>query len=148
MKKLKLIVVLVAIFGTFLSSCTKDISGPVDTNFLQRKWNFNKSTVSTGVFTLPFSTTYLKNETGCKNDYIEMIAGGVFKFGNYPPSCDLDLRSGSWSENGSNLVVVLPGTDLNNTFKIAKLTESELILQIDQAYEGKSGTLNLYFKKE
>jgi hypothetical protein len=77
-----------------------------------------------------------------------MISGGVFKFGNYPPSCELDLRSGSWSENGTNLVVVLPGTDLNNTFKIAKLTESELILQIDQTYEGKSGTLNLYFIKE
>lgn len=147
MKKLKLFVVLVAIFGTVLSSCTKDISGPVDTNFLQRKWNFNKSTVSTGVFTLPFSTTYLKNETGCPRDYITMVTSGVFKFGNYPASCTLDERSGSWSINGTNLVVVLPNTDLNNTFRIAKLTESELILQIDQSYEGKSGTLNLYFSK-
>lgn len=147
MKKFSILLVLLYILGSSFTSCSKDIGGPVDTNFIQEKWNFNKSTVSTSGFTLPFPTSYLKNETGCNSDYIEMSTSGVFKFGNYPASCVLDERSGSWSISGTNLVISLPGTDLNNTFKIAKLDESELILQIDQAYEGKSGTLNLYFKK-
>lgn len=147
MKKFSILLLFIYVFGTSFTSCTKDISGPVDTIFLEKRWNFNKSTVSTGGFTLPFSTSYLKNETGCNSDYIEMSTSGVFKFGNYPASCVLDERSGSWSISGTNLVIALPATDLNNTFKIAKLDESELILQIDQAYEGKSGTLNLYFRK-
>jgi hypothetical protein len=147
MKNFEKLFALLCLLVIICIACTKDLSGPVDTNFLSNKWNFDKSTVSTNGITLPFPTEYLKNETGCPNDYIEMVASGTFKFGNYSANCALDERSGSWSTNEKKIVISLPGTDLNNTFVIAKLNSNELILQIDQAYQGKTGTVNLFFKK-
>lgn len=147
MKKISLLFVLVLVCGSLFNSCTKDISGPVDTNFLEAKWNFNKATVLYSGIEVPFSTTYLQNEPNCNKDYLDMATGNVLKFGNYPASCTLDEKSGTWSLSGSNLVVAVAGTNLNDTFQIAKLTETELILQIAQTYQGQTGTLNLYFSK-
>ena len=147
MKKLSILFVLVFVLGTVFNSCTKDISGPVDVNFIEGKWNFNKSTVSSSGFTVPYTTEYLKNEDNCPKDYIEILSGASVKYGNYPVGCVLEQREGTWSVSGTNLIIAVTGSSLNGTFEIAKLDNDELILQIDGTYEGKSGTLTLYFTK-
>lgn len=147
MKKLSILFVFVLAVGTFFTSCTKDISGPVDVNFIEGKWNFNKSTVSSSGFTLPYTTDYFRNEDGCNKDYIEILNGGVVKYGNYPANCILEQRNGTWSLSGTNLIIAVTGSSFNGTFEIASLSATELILKIDGTYEGKSGTLNLYFTK-
>jgi len=147
MKKLSTLFVLVLVLGTVYTSCTKDISGPVDVNFIEGKWNFNKSTVSSSGFTLPYTTDYFKNEDGCSKDYIELLNGGVAKYGNYPANCVLEQRNGTWSLSGTNLIIAVAGSSFNGTFEIASLSATEMILKINGTYEGKSGTLNLYFTK-
>lgn len=147
MKKLSTLFVFVFVLGTVFTSCTKDISGPVDVNFIEGKWNFNKSTVSSSGFTLPYTTDYFRNEDGCNKDYIELLNGGVAKYGNYPATCILEQRSGTWSLSGTNLIIAVTGSSFNGTFEIASLSATELILKINGTYEGKSGTLNLYFTK-
>ena len=130
-----------------LTSCTKDITGPVDVNFIEGKWNFSKSTVSSTGFTIPYTTDYFKNEDGCNKDYIEFLAGGLVKYGNYPAGCALEKRDGTWSLNGTNLIIAVSGSSFNGTFEVASLSATELILKLNGTFEGKSGTLNLYFTK-
>lgn len=147
MKKPIILFLLTLTLGTVFTSCTKDISGPVDLNFLEGKWNFNKSTVSSSGFTIPYTTDYFKNEDGCNKDYIELLVGGIAKYGNYKPNCVFEERLGTWSVSGTTLNIAVTGSSFNGNFDIAKLNAGEFILKIDGTYEGKSGTLNLYFTK-
>ena len=147
MKKLSTLFVFVLVAVTVFTSCTKDISGSVDVNFIEGKWNFNKSTVSSNGFTIPYTTDYFKNEDGCSKDYIELLAGGIVKYGNYPAGCALEKRDGTWSLSGTNLIIAVTGSSFNGTFDIVSLSATELILKIDGTYDGKSGILNLYFTK-
>lgn len=147
MKKTSILVLLTLVLGTFFTSCTKDISGPVDMDYLVGKWNFNKSTASSSGFTIPYTTDYLKNEDGCTKDYIEFIAGGIVKFGDYKPNCVFEEKIGTWSQNGNSIIINVVGSTFNGTFDVASLSATELILKIDGTYNGKSGTLNLYFTK-
>jgi hypothetical protein len=147
MKKTSILFILVIILGTLFTSCTKDISGPVDMNYIVGKWNFNKSTASSSGFTIPYSTDYFKNEDGCTKDYIELIAGGTVKYGNYKPNCVFEERVGSWSQSGNSITIAVANSSFNGTFNVAKLSAAELILTIDGTYDGKSGTFNLYFTK-
>lgn len=147
MKKTSILFFLAIILGFFFTSCTKDISGPVDMDYLVEKWNFNKSTASSSGFTLPYSTDYLKNEEGCNKDYIEFISGGIVKFGNYTPNCVFEEKVGTWSQNGNSILISVTGSSFNGTFDVASLSANELILKIDGTYNGKSGTFNLYFSK-
>ena len=147
MKKTSILVLLTIILGTLFTSCTKDISGPVDMDYLVGKWNFNKSTASSSGFTIPYTTEYIKNEDGCNKDYVEFIAGGVVRFGDYKPNCVFEEKIGTWSQNGNTVTINVVGTSFNDTFDVASLSANELILKIDGTYNGKSGTFNLYFTK-
>lgn len=147
MKKIMILFLSVVTLGTVFISCTKDISGPVDVNFIEGKWNFNKSTVSSSGFTIPYTTDYFKNEDGCDKDNIELLPGGIVKYVNYPASCAPEQRVGTWSLSGTNLIIAVTGSSFNGTFEIVSLSANELILKIDGTYEGRSGTLNLYFTK-
>ena len=150
MKKLKALFGLILVVVTVFCSCTTaitDISGPVDVNIIEGKWNFEKSTATSSGFTVPYPTEYFKNEDGCTKDYIEILSGASIKYGNYPIGCVLEQKNGTWSVSGTNLIIAVAGSSLDGTFEIASLSEKELILQIDGTYEGRSGTLNLYFTK-
>lgn len=147
MRKLSVIFILSLILGTVFTSCTKDDSGPVDMNFIEGKWNFNKSTASSSGFTIPYSTDYFKNEEGCNKDYIELIAGGVAKYGNYSTACAFEEKQGTWTQSGNTITIAVTGSSFNGTFDIASLSATELLLKIDGDYAGKSGTFNLYFTK-
>lgn len=147
MKKTNFLVLLIVVLATLFTSCTKDISGPVDMDYLVGKWNFNKSTASSSGFTIPYLTDYLKNEDGCSKDYIEFISGGIVRFGDYKPNCVFEEKIGTWSQNGNSIMINVVGSSFNGTFDVASLSANELILKIDGTYNGKSGTFNLYFAK-
>lgn len=146
MKKTSIIFFLTLILGTVFSSCTDD-GGPVNMNFIEGKWNFNKSTATSGGFTIPYSTEYFGNEEGCNKDYIELIAGGVAKYGNYTTACAFEEKTGTWSQSGNTITISVTDSNFNETFNVASLSATELLLKIDGSYEGKSGTFNLYFTK-
>lgn len=147
MKKANIIFFLSLILGAMFASCTKDDSGPVDMNYIAAKWNFNKSTATSGAFTIPYSTDYFKNEEGCNKDFIELIAGGVAKYGNYTAGCAYEEKTGTWTQSGNTITISVSGTSFNGTFNVASLSATELLLKIDGTYSGQSGTFNLYFTK-
>jgi hypothetical protein len=147
MKKLSILLLLVLISGTVFTSCTKDDSGPVDMKYIEGKWNFNKSTATSGAFTIPYSTDYFKNEDGCNKDYVELLAGGVAKYGNYTSGCAFEEKTGTWVQSGNTITISVSGTSFNGTFNVASLSATELLLKIDGTYQGQSGTFNLYFTK-
>ena len=147
MKKLSILFLLILFSAAVLTSCTKDDSGPVDMNYIAAKWNFDKSTATSGAFTLPYSTDYFKNEDGCNKDYIELIAGGVAKYGNYTTACAFEEKTGTWTQSGNTITISVSGTSFNGTFNVASLSATELLLKIAGTYSGQSGTFNLYFTK-
>ncbi len=148
MKKVCLLFVSVLIFGVLFTSCTKDDSGPVDMNLIEGKWNFNKSTATSSGITIPYPTDYFKNEDGCTKDYIDIRTGGIVKYGNYPVSCVLEEKTGTWSQSGNSITINVTGSSLIGTFNVTSLSATELILKIDGTTSGGiSGTFNLYFTK-
>ena len=147
MKKSIILFLLALTLGTVFTSCTKDDSGPVDMNYIEGKWIFNKSTATSNGFTIPYSTDYFKNEDGCNKDYIELIAGGVVKYGNYSLNCVFEGKEGTWTQSGNTITISVSGTSFNGTFNVARLSATELLLKIDGTYAGNSGTFNLYFTK-
>lgn len=147
MKKSIILFLLAITSGIVFTSCTKDDSGPVDMNFIEGKWNFNKSTATSSGFTIPYSTDYFKNEEGCNKDYIQFIAGGVAKYGNYTTACAFEEKSGTWLQTGNTIIISVTGTSFNGTFNVASLSSTELLLKIDGTYAGNSGTFSLYFTK-
>lgn len=147
MKKTSILFLLTLILGATFISCTKDDSGPVDMNYIAAKWNFNKSTATSGAFTIPYSTDYFKNEDGCNKDYVELFVGGVAKYGNYTAGCAFEEKTGTWTQSGNTITISVTGTSFNGTFNVASLSATELLLKIDGTYSGQSGTFNLYFTK-
>jgi len=147
MKKISILFVSALTLGMIFTSCTKDDSGPVDMKFIEGKWNFNKSTATSKGFTIPYSTDYFKNEDGCNKDYVEFIAGGTAKYGNYTTACAFEEKTGTWSQSGNTITISVTGSSFNGTFNVASLSATELLLKIDGTYAGNSGTFNLYFTK-
>ena len=147
MKKSIILLLSALTLATVFTSCTKDDSGPVDMNFIEGKWNFSRSTATSGSFTLPYSTDYFKNEDGCNKDYIEIMSGGIVKYTDYSLNCVLIQKTGTWSQSGNTITIAVTGTSFNDTFDVTTLTSSELVLKINGTYEGLSGTLNMYFTK-
>lgn len=146
MKKTLLLIISVLVLGISLSSCTND-SGPVDMSLIKGKWLFNKSTATSSGFTIPYATSYFKNEDACNKDYIEILSDGIVKNGDYSDSCAFTEKSGTWSQSENNLIIAVNDTSFNGTFVVASLSANELILKIDGTYGGQTGTFNLYFTK-
>lgn len=146
MKKISILFVSILILGTFFASCSTD-TGSVDMALIVGKWNFNKSTATSNGITIPYPTEYFKNEDGCNKDYIEILSGGIAKYGNYTTACAFEEKIGTWSQSGNTINISVAGSSFNGTFNVASLSATELLLKIDGTYAGQSGTFNLYFTK-
>ena len=148
MRKISILLVSILILGSVFISCTKEGgNGAVDMNLIEGKWVFSKSTATSSGFTIPYTTPYFKNEDGCPKDYVDVLSGGIVKYGNYPVSCVLEGKDGIWTQSGNTITIYVTGTDFNGTFRVTTLTATELVLKIDGTYDGNSGTLTLYFTK-
>lgn len=148
MKKACLLFVSILILGSVFTSCTKEGgNGPVDMSLIEGKWNFNKSTATSSGLTIPYTTPYFKNEDGCPKDYVDVLSGGNVKYGNYPVSCVLEGKDGTWTQSENTVTIDVTGTGFSGTFRVTSLTATELVLKIDGTYSGQSGTLSLYFTR-
>lgn len=148
MKKIVLVSVLLIILGSVFSSCTKEGgNGPVDMSLIEGKWLFNRSTATSNGITLPYSSSYLKNEELCNKDFIELLSGDVVKNGDYALNCVYTEKGGTWSQSGNTIKINVTGTSFNDTFDVTTLTSTELVLKINGTYSGQSGVLTLYFTR-
>jgi hypothetical protein len=147
MRKISILFLLTLILGAVLVSCTVEDKGTVDMSLIAGKWNFSNSTATSGSITIPCTTTYISNEVSCDKDYVEIITGGVVKYGNYTSGCVLEEKEGTWTQTGNSIDISVPGSGFIGTFNVANLTATELKLKIDGSYEGNTGTFNMYFTK-
>lgn len=146
MKRLKVVLVAVFVMSFVFSSCTKE-EGTVDFKFVHGKWLFDKSTATSSGITIPYPTVLFKNEDGCSKDYIEILAGGNVKNGDYQSACVLSEKVGTWVQTENTLVIDVPASNLKETFTVTNLTANEMVLKIDGSVNGQSGTFSLYFTK-
>lgn len=129
MKKISKLLFSALIAGLVFTSCTKDEeegNGTVDMNLIQGKWNFNKSGYNGK---LSFSVDYAGNVEGCQKDYILIESAGVVKSGDYQEACVFEETTGSWTQDGNNVSVVVEGSAASGTFEVTTLNETELVLK-------------------
>ena len=147
MKNIARVFVFLVLVGTVFSSCTTVETGPVDMSFIQGKWNLKETTATSSAFTIPYTVDYLKNEEGCNKDYIEILSGGIVKYGDYTLGCVFEEKSGTWTQSGNTITIEVTNSSFNGTFDVASLSAKEMLLRIDGTYSGRTGTLNIYFTK-
>lgn len=128
MRKTNILFLLIVILGAVFTSCSKEEeNGPVDMGVIEGKWIFNKSGYSKGV--ISGSVNYSGNVEGCEKDYIEIKAAGVVKLGDYKTDCVFAESTGTWSQDGNSINVVVEGSEMKGTFEISTLTATELVLK-------------------
>lgn len=128
MKKISILFLLILILGTVFTSCSnEEENGPVDMGIIEGKWNFNKSGYTKGI--ISGSVNYSGNVDGCEKDYIEIKAAGIVKLGDYTKDCVFTESTGTWSQDGNSITVVVDGSAMTGTFEISTLTAAELVLK-------------------
>lgn len=145
MKKIKLVFISILVLGASFSSCTKE-EGPVDMSLIIGKWNFNKTSFTQGVITTPESE-YSGNEAGCNKDYIEIVAGGVAKAGDYSTACAFSQKEGTWVASDNNLTVTVTDSTLGGVFQVVSVSSTEMVLKITTTQNGITVTVNQTFTK-
>lgn len=131
MKKILLLFVSTLVLS--LTSCDKDDDG--DSSSIEGKWSyFQEGTEVNGQEVL---VNYV-NDCSTKSDYVEILAGGVFKDVYYYDDCTEEVDTGSWSKDGSNITVSFNGfsstgqilTLDNSTLKVKSTVEGEIYIQV------------------
>lgn len=114
MKKITILFVSVLSLGLTLTSCSKDDdSSSSSSASVEGKWKYVKEgAIVSGQEIL---TDYVNEAPECGNDYIEVLAGGVFKDMYYynDGACQSDLSTGTWSKTDNNMTVTLDGEPVN-----------------------------------
>ena len=133
MKNIKILLATAIIAAFTLTSCNKDDNNtPAVPAVLEAKWTPTKTIVKTGSGA-PTTENYTGNEVGCDKDYIQFVNGGTVKdvvFNkNAADQCGLveNTTPSVYTKNSTTLVVV--GGDLDGTYKINSLTNSELVIE-------------------
>ncbi len=117
------------VLGLTFTSCSTDEDGEVGS--VEGKWNFSTYTVTTSGITSPVQD-YDGNEPGCAKDYVELLASGVAKDGDYSGGdCELDITTGAWVQDGSTLTITVPGDDV---LELKVVSVSSTVLKVKETY--------------
>lgn len=142
MKKISILVLSLLAFA--FSSCSDDGDSSVPAT-IDGKWNFNKMSVTVNNVTSP-ELDYEGNEPGCMKDYIEFVAGGVLKDGDYSGSnCELMISNGSWSKSGNIITITSEGITM--PLEIVSITSTALAVKYSETEEGLTLIINMTFTK-
>jgi len=131
MKNVKLLLGLFAATAIFSSCGSDDDKGSATSGTLEGKWAYSKSGIAASGQEI--LTDYTDHEAGCTKDYIEFVAGGVFKdVDYYNAQCESSTATSTWVRTGNTLTTgtgedasTLTITELNsNTLKFTYTDES------------------------
>ena len=79
-------------------------------------------------------------------DYIEFVAGGVLKDGDYSGSnCELMISNGSWSKSGNIITITSEGITM--PLEIVSITSTALAVKYSETEEGLTLIINMTFTK-
>lgn len=152
MKKFKVLLATFVLAGLTLTSCSSDDnSGPSTPATINAKWTPIKTITKVG--SQPeVSEDYLNNEAGCDKDYIEFSGTSTFKdqyfYKNGSNVCTEDeAGSGSWSKNDNNLTITSDDSAYEGVYKIETLTNSDLVIYMEETIGQNTVVLKYVFKK-
>lgn len=133
------LVVLVAVFGFFIISCSDDDNEGETLAPLTGKWSISKvGTTVSGTETLIDAP---QNQSGCEKDFMDLKSDNTVQEGNYDSTidpCALFTDQGIYSRSHNNLTRVVNG--VTTTQDIVNLTLSELKLK------DSNGNIQVYIK--
>lgn len=140
MKAFKILIATVVLSAFTLTSCSKD-DGPVQVPAsIVGKWNFSKTVTQTNVGSSigpEIIVDYTGDEANCNRDYLEFNADQsarkVIYYKNAQSICTEDANVGNYIKAGETVTLNLPqDEEYNGTFKITKLTSSNMSLERTQ----------------
>ena len=133
------LVMLIAVFGFFTTSCNKDDNEGETLAPLTGKWSISKvGTTVSGTETLIDAP---QNQSGCEKDFMNLKSDNTVEEGNYDSTidpCALFTDQGIYSRSHNNLTKVVDG--VTTTQDIVNLTLNELKLK------DANGTIEVYIR--
>lgn len=149
MKKMKLVVAMFVVAGMTLVGCGSDDSGPAAPAEITVKWNQTK-TVTQVANSAPVEVLYEDNVADCTKNYVEFATPNVYKdvvYFKQSGQCQANSATpGTWTKSDDNLTIV-NGGDLTGTYKITKLTSTELNIMSENTSAGVTTKTTVYFTK-
>jgi hypothetical protein len=137
--RITVLVMMIAVFGFFATSCSKDNNEGETLAPLSGKWRFSKvGTTVSGVETLIDAP---QNQSGCERDFIDLKTDNTVQEGDYDSTidpCALFTDQGIYSRSHNNLTRIVNG--VTTTQDIVNLTLSELKLK------DANGNIELYIR--
>jgi hypothetical protein len=148
MKKVKALLFAFVLAGMSVVSCSSDDdNGPAAT--IDGKWNQLRTVVKIGNQS-GVEQLYEDNVADCEKNYLELAAGGVYNdvvFFKQGGACQQNAATpGSWVKI-DNTLSITDGGDLSGTYKIVRLTGSELQISIASNVAGVTTTTTVYMQK-
>ena len=141
MKSLKILIATVVLSALTLTSCSKDDNNVQVPTSIVGKWNYSMDVTQTNVGTSvgpEIIVNYTGDEVGCDRDFLEFNANMSVRKGVYNKNvsnvCTEDAISGTYLKTGDAITINLPVSgeeveEYNGTFKITKLTSTQLSLE-------------------
>ena len=147
MKSFKILIATVVLSAFTLTSCSSDDDNVQVPTSIVGKWNYSMEVTQTNVGTSvgpEIIVNYTGDEPGCDRDFLEFKADMIVRKGVYNQNvqnvCTEDAIAGTYTKTGDNITINLPippvvegeeeqSEPYNGTFKITKLTSSQLSLE-------------------
>ena len=114
MRKITLLFASALIAGLCITSCSSD-DDTDDVSSVVGKWNFSTQKITSNGITIN-EGPYNGNEQGCNTDYLELFPNHTAVTGDYDETCELELISGTYNQNGN--VLNVSGGGISATFEI------------------------------
>ena len=114
MRKITLLFASALIAGLCITSCSSD-DDTDDVSSVVGKWNFSTQKITSNGITIN-EGPYNGNEQGCNTDYLELFPNNTAVTGDYDETCELELISGTYNQNGN--VLNVSGGGISATFEI------------------------------
>lgn len=132
----KLLFLGLAVFAISSCSSDDDNSTSIDSSKLTKKWYYVSEVV--GGQTFPYD-----DHEECGKDYIEFVAGGVFREVDVF-ECEEDMFLSNWSLSGNKITVTVMGEGSAATIK--KLNDTTLEVQSKYDYDNDGDEENVVQK--
>jgi len=148
MKKIKIVLAAVICSVFALTSCSNDDDSGVGASIVG-KWNPQQTVTSVGTANQP-AEPYVNNQVSCGKDYIEFADPSILKNVVWNKDADGVCSEtpgtvGAWAKTGD--VVTVTGGSFAGTYKVTRLTGSELRLAETGTIGGVAVTTTIYFAK-
>lgn len=131
-----------------LTSCGGDDNGPTTPASIIAKWTPTRTVISANGGNI--SSNYSGNEPGCEKDYIEFTAANAFNnvvfFRDATNTCTPSAAEPATYTKTDNTLVIT-GDIYGGSYQITRLTNAELVIEIEETNAGITTKTTRYFSR-